>query len=154
MQQKYLIPRYEFIAESYEELLEKSKKYLNRYHIFTDECTVEVVDRTTVSGFNMRFHRDDYRFDENSLKKGINDDSLWIPIYNIKRPFITAIWYRSTQGIDFNGGNLKFFDGHMVRPVKNNVILFDSNDLHQVTLQTTKPSLTNQRVVKIIKFYS
>lgn len=116
----------------------------------------EAIERTTKNGFSMKLHRDDYHIDYYQFKKGIRDPSiLWIPIYKKeKRPIITVLWYRSTQGIDFNGGNLKFFDGEMKRPLKDNAILFDSNDPHEVTTQTTRNDLKNERSVVIIKYYS
>ena len=112
-----------------------------------------VIERNTTNGFFMRLHRDDYYVNHYKFKEGIRDDSLWKPIYNIERPIITVLWYRSTQGIDFSGGNLRFHDGYIVRPEKNSAILFDSNEPHEVTLQTKNCDTGDERKVVIIKYY-
>ena len=113
-----------------------------------------VSERTTSDGFYMGLHRDDYHLDNYKFKKGVRDESVWSKMYDTeKRPMVTVIWYRSTQGIDFVGGNLRFHDGYTVRPVKDSAILFDSNDIHEVTLQTRKEGLPNTRTVVIIKYY-
>lgn len=118
------------------------------------DLTPVVSERTTSDGFYMGLHRDDYHLDHYKFKKGIRDDTLWSKMYDTgKRPVVTVIWYRSTQDIDFVGGNLRFHDGYMVRPVKDSAILFDSNDLHEVTLQTRKEGIENTRTVVIIKYY-
>jgi hypothetical protein len=147
--QSFLIKRHQFEASTIEEIIDIVKEYTN-----TNDLTTSVVERITHNGFQMKLHRDDYRFDNNAFKRGNRDDTLWIPIYTKeKRPIYTVVWYQSTQGIDFVGGNLRFFDGFTVRPKKYTAILFDSNDLHEVTLQTTKDGLTNERKVSLIKFY-
>lgn len=146
--QKLRIKRHQFVAESVDEIIEETKRYTER-----TDFDIKTIERTTQSGFYMKLHRDDFRFDNNNWKKGIRDDSLWIPIYEKERPIYTVVWYQSTQGIDFVGGNLRFFDGQIVKPEKNIAILFDSNDMHEVTLQQTKDGLTNERKVKLIKFY-
>lgn len=123
------------------------------YHTFPLlQLYPEVIERTTKNGFSMKLHRDDYHIDYYQFKKGIRDPSiLWIPIYKKeKRPIISVIWYRSTQGIDFNGGNLKFFNDEMIRPIKDNAVLFDSNDPHEVTMQN---NLRSERKVVLIKYY-
>lgn len=113
-----------------------------------------VSERITKPGFYMNLHRDDYHLDYYKFKKGVRDNSLWVPIYNIeKRPVVTVLWYQSTQGIDFIGGNLRFHDGYTVKPAKNSAIMFDSNDPHEITLQTLKYGIPNERKVIIIKYY-
>ena len=147
--QTLLIDRYQFEATTIEEIIDIVKK-----HTDIDNYRVETIERRTEAGFQMKLHRDDYRFDNNAFKRGNRENSLWIPIYKKDdRPIFTVIWYQSTQGIDFVGGNLRFYDGFIVRPKKNTAILFDSNDLHEVTLQQTKDGLTNERKVSLIKFY-
>ena len=147
--QQLLIKRHEFIVESVDDIIEEAKRYTKE-----NDFDIKILERTTHSGFYMKLHSDDYRFDNNNYKKGIRDDSLWLPIYQKEqRPIYTVVWYQSTQGIDFTGGNFRFFDGQVVKPEKNVAILFDSNDLHEVTLQQTKDGLTDERKVKLIKFY-
>jgi hypothetical protein len=147
--QPLLINRHQFIAETIDDIVAETKRYTTE-----NNFNIETIERTTHDGFYMRLHRDDYRFNNNAFKKGIRDDSLWIPIYDKeKRPRYTVVWYQSTQGIDFTGGNLRFHDGFVVKPEKNVAILFDSNDLHEVTLQQTKINLTNERKVILLKFY-
>ena len=149
LSQKLLIKRHQFVAKSIDEIIQETKRYTTNY-----DFNIEIIERITQNGFYMKLHRDDYRFDNNAFKRGIHDDSLWIPIYEkAKRPIYTVVWYQSTQGIDFIGGNLRFHDGFVVKPEKNVAILFDSNDLHEVTLQQTKNNLTNERKVILIKFY-
>jgi hypothetical protein len=146
---KLRIKRHQFIANSIDEIIEETKQYTKELCF-----DIKIIERTTHSGFYMKLHRDDYRFDNNAYKRGIKDESLWIPIYEkVNRPIYTVIWYQSTQGIDFIGGNLRFYDGQIVKPEKNVAILFDSNDIHEVTLQQTKNGLTDERKVKLIKFY-
>lgn len=118
-----------------------------------NNVTFQIVERKTEPGFFMKLHRDDYHLDYYKFKKGVRDESLWIPIYQEKRPIKTVIWYRSTQYIDFIGGNLRFSDGEMVRPEKDLYIIFDSNDPHEVTLQVYKKELKNVRHTIIIKYY-
>lgn len=133
-------------AKTIEEIHKEVNKELNFK-------TFQIVERKTEPGFFMKLHRDDYHLDYYKFRKGIRDDSLWIPIYQEKRPVKTVIWYRSTQHIDFIGGNLRFFDGDMVRPEKDLYILFESNDPHEVTLQIYKKDLKNERHTIIIKYY-
>ena len=120
-----------------------------------DIHTFVASQRMTSDGFYMGLHRDDYHLDHYKFKNGIRDDSVWSKMYDTdKRPIVTVIWYKSTQGIDFVGGNLRFHDGYTVRPVKDSAILFDSNDIHEVTLQTRKEGLPNTRTVVIVKYYN
>jgi hypothetical protein len=144
-----LIKRYQFNAESIDEIIKIVTEYTKE-----NDFEIEIIERNTKNGFYMKLHRDDYRFDINAYKRGIRNESLWIPIYGKKRPIYTVIWYQSTQGIDFIGGNLRFFDGYTIKPKRNSAILFDSNDLHEVTLQQTKDGVTNERKTIIIKFYN
>lgn len=142
----YIMKRITFTTETIDNIHEKVSTILPNYEYKTNT-------RTTEPGFFMKLHRDDYHMDYYQFKKGVRDDSIWIPIYQEKRPVLTAIWYHSTQGIDFAGGNLRFFDGEMIRPTKNIVVLFDSNDIHEVTLQVNLKNSTNKRIVSIIKYY-
>ena len=155
---KLIIKRYIFSGYTLEDIMSKACDYMKQSGIDSDNIdskfNIEITERTTKHGFYMRFHRDDYRFDENAFRRGIRDDSLWIPIYNKgKRPVMTIIWYQSIQGIDFIGGKLKFYDGYIADPMIHHAVLFDSNDLHKVTNQHTKANLTDERKVIIIKFY-
>jgi len=142
------IQRHEFISASVEDIIAKTQIYTKE-----SDFDIEIIERSTCAGFYMNLHRDDYRFNSNAYKADIRGDSLWIPIYATRRPKYTVVWYQSTQGIDFVGGNLRFFDGYTVKPSKNVAILFDSNDMHEVTLQQTKHGLSDERKVTIIKFY-
>ena len=128
-------------------------KTIEEIHNVVNNKTFQIVERKTKPGFFMKLHRDDYHVDYYKFKKGVRDDSLWIPIYQEKRPVKTVILYRSTQYVDFIGGNLRFFDGEMVRPEKDLYIIFDSNDPHEVTLQVYKKELKNERHTIIIKYY-
>lgn len=147
--QEFKIKRHQFDAETIESIIQETKLLTN-----IEDFYVKTIERSTESGFYMNLHRDEYRFDLNAFKRGVRDETLWIPIYDkTSRPTYTALWYHSTQGVDFTGGNLKFHDNQTFKPYLNNVVLFDSNDLHEVTLQQTKENLTNERKVSIIKFY-
>jgi hypothetical protein len=146
LKQQFITKRITFKVKNIEEI------HNIVYNTFSLQLYPEVIERTTTNNFFMKLHRDDYHIDYYKFKKGIRDPSiLWIPIYKKEeRPIITVIWYRSTQGIDFNGGYLRFFDGEMISPIKDNAILFDSNDPHEVTTQN---NLKNERKVIIIKYY-
>lgn len=117
------IKRKEIFAESIENIVEQVVAYANENSIVMDKFETKIIERTTSAGFYMGLHRDDYLCNETSFKKGNTDDSLWKPIYQKERPVITVIWYQSTQGIDFVGGNLRFHDGFVVKP-KKMLVLF------------------------------
>lgn len=147
-QDNLLIKRKQFMASTIEEINDFVKEYTD------SNFTHKILERKTNAGFQMKLHRDEYRFDNNAYKRGTRDDSLWIPIYNVEtRPIYTVVWYHSTQGKDFIGGNLRFYDGFMMRPTENAAILFDSNDLHEVTLQQTKEGINDMRHTSVVKFY-
>ncbi len=133
-QQTFHIPRYIFDANTEEDVLSNVREILNRHHLFINNY--QTATRKTFQGFAMSLHRDYYQFNTLLFKKGIRDESLlWLKIYDGPSPQITAIWYLTSQGDDFNGGNLVFHDGEKVVPMKYRVILFDSNDLHCVHSQ-------------------
>lgn len=122
---------------------------IDEIHAFVNTTLRPVVsERITHDGFFMRLHRDDYHLDYYKFKKGVRNETLWVPIYNAERPVLTVLWYQSTQGVDFSGGNLRFHDGYTVKPEKNSAILFDSNEPHEVTYQPK-----GDRKVVIIKYY-
>jgi hypothetical protein len=114
--------------------------------ILKKTITIKRYERTTQAGYFMRPHRDDYRYDKQTKR--------WVPLFNRDmRPLVTVIWFHSTQGIDFMGGNLRFNDGTLYRPSKNLAVLFDSNDIHEVTTQTTKKGVGDTRHITILKWY-
>lgn len=47
-------------------------------------------------------------------------------------PLYTIVFYTSTQGIEFTGGDFCFADDVVVHPTNNTVIMFDSREVHCV----------------------
>ncbi len=132
-QQQFLIKRHVFEAKTGDDVLASIKRILDSYDLTITRSNVNT--RQTYEGFHMTLHRDYYQFNMMLYKRGIRNDSLWLKIYDGPSPQITAIWYLTSQGVDFNGGSLVFHDGEKIIPLTYKVILFDSNDLHSVHLQ-------------------
>lgn len=148
--QKFLIKRHVFEAKTEEQVLENVKTILSDNNLSIQ--SYKSFSRKTPKGFFMTLHRDYYQFNMLFFRKGVRDDTLWLKIYDEPTPQITAIWYLSSQDIDFNGGNLVFHDNEKIIPKKYKVVLFDSNDLHAVHLQgTTKTSRETMVYTFIIK---
>ena len=60
----------------------------------------------------------------------------------------TLLFYCSTQGIDFEGGELCLADGMKIIPVKGEGVLMDSREVHMVT-----PIKSGLRKIVLVKIY-
>ena len=130
-----------FKADTLDDIIQKVNTYIS-----SKPTEMEKYERITHAGYFMRPHRDDYRYDKRTER--------WVALFDTsKRPLITAIWFHSTQGVDFIGGNLRFQDGDTYRPKAGYAIVFDPNDIHHVTLQQTKNGVGDTRHVTILKWY-
>lgn len=145
-----------FIKEGDEEYMFQQilDTFVNYSKINIDDFIMKRVDRETTKNFNISFHRDDYIIDRFLFKSGVRSDELWKPSYDpLNLPVYSIVWYHNTQNIDFTGGNLEFHDHTVITPIKNKVIIFDSNDVHRVTNQSSKIGMSGIRKTTLFKFY-
>lgn len=109
---------------------------------YKDKYRIEMVERETEKGFNVRFHRDHYNIFRNKTGK------IWNVIQD-PVPFVTAVLYHSTYGRDFTGGEFEFWNGEKIYPKNFMLSIIDSNDVHKVNIQRS-----GIRKVSIVKVFS
>ena len=140
---------YKQLLNNNPELLFGKIKELYSLDLF--DYTYKINHRITHSGYNQNWHIDGRRVFElrpgvvcptnqsilNS-DTGINNKSKY-QIHNIYNPvpIYSILYYSSTWGKDFNGGSIEFINGMVIKPMKNQCIIFDSNLGHHVNLQTS-----------------
>ena len=55
--------------------------------------------------------------------------------------------YLSNYLLDFQGGQLEFIDGTIIKPIKGDIIIFDSREIHRVN--PLKSGIRNCIVMKL-----
>jgi hypothetical protein len=101
----------------------------------------KITKRNTESGYYQNWHIDGKRVFE--TRKGIicqtnpENKSKYV-LHDIYKPTpkYSILYYGSSYDIDFKGGQIEFINGKIIKPVKNQCIIFDSNLGHKVSLQT------------------
>ncbi len=94
---------------------------------------ITITKKCTSNGYKHPYHIDGYNARE--FKKTDHTEFKWvqIPSYHGKTQLaMTALYYMSNHGVDFNGGELEFIDGCKIRPKKNLCVVFDPNTMHKV----------------------
>ncbi len=143
--------------------LDKLDKYLknNIKSIFPEfkNNDVEIVYRFhNNNNYNLKWHIDNCIFQRHAIKniEFLHDLEIigrdYKYVYCIwkhrKIPIYTMIIYLSNYMTDFQGGELEFIDGLIIKPKLGDVIIFNSNEIHRVhTLKSGK------RNCIVIKFY-
>jgi len=112
----------------------------------------EICKRKSHEGFYMNWHCDDcaiFKHNKNFTYQYQNN----IPIndkytlYFTSVPIYTMIIYLNTYGTDFTGGEFNFID-EIIKPIKYQVIFFDSREIHKVN--NVKSGV---RETILVKFY-
>jgi hypothetical protein len=125
---------------------------LNKYNF-------EIVYRYNQNNnYNMKWHIDNCIFQKHPIKniellhdlEIIGKDTKYVYcIWKYKKiPKYTMIIYLSNYMIDFQGGQLEFIDGMIIKPKIGDVVIFNSNEIHRV--HTLKWGIRN---CIVIKFY-
>ena len=109
------------------------------------------------NNYNMKWHIDNCIFQRHSIKniellhdlQIISRDEKYV--YSIwkynKFPKYTVIMYLCNYIIDFVGGELEFIDGTTIKPMKGDIIIFDSREIHRVN--PLKSGIRNCIVMKL-----
>jgi len=104
----------------------------------------KVVERTSESGFSMKWHVDDCIV----YKTSNNDDKyMMLPKDKNNVPLFSAVYYLSGPD-EFTGGEFEFVD-EIISPQQGFVLFFNSNEVHRVL-----PVKNGIRKSILIKFYS
>ena len=109
------------------------------------------------NNYNMKWHIDNCIFQRHSIKniellhdlQIISRDEKYVYCiwkYN-KVPKYTIIMYLSNYLLDFQGGQLEFIDGTILKPTKGDIIIFDSREIHRVN--PLKSGIRNCIVIKL-----
>lgn len=119
-------------------LLEELSKSLD---IDFTKYSYKLTHRNTENGYYQNWHIDGKRVFE--IRNGIicptnketNSKYVLHDIYQ-PTPSYSILYYGSTYDIDFKGGQIEFINGNIIKPIKNQCIIFDSKLGHKVSLQT------------------
>ena len=109
------------------------------------------------NNYNIKWHIDNCVFQKHPIKniellhdlQIISRDEKYVYCiwkYN-KVPKYTIIMYLSNYLLDFQGGQLEFIDGTIIKPTKGDIIIFDSREIHRVNL--LKSGIRNCIVMKL-----
>lgn len=109
------------------------------------------------NNYNIKWHIDNCVFQKHPIKniellhdlQIISRDEKYVYCiwkYN-KVPKYTIIMYLSNYLLDFQGGQLEFIDGTIIKPRKGDIIIFDSREIHRVNL--LKSGIRNCIVMKL-----
>ena len=143
--------------------INKLDKYLknNIKSIFPEYLNndVEIVYRFhDNNNYNLKWHIDNCIFKKHPIKniellhdlEIIGKDTKYVYcIWKYKKiPKYTMIIYLSNYMIDFQGGQLEFIDGMILKPKIGDILIFNSNEIHRV--HTLKSGIRN---CIVIKFY-
>ena len=134
--------------------------YFRRF-IDIDDYDYEILEKTSdgVSGYFMKWHFDNASLikHKSGFKFNVSNDDKQISTrhvlhYYLKKPIFTLIVYESEHGIDFTGGILEFVDGTCITPKCGTFVLFDSRELHRVSVCHNIED--KERKLRLVKFYS
>lgn len=107
----------------------------NKLNINLNDFDKEIIERNNEQNFYLNWHIDDCAvFVHNSTENKKNNIPLndKYSLFHIKTlPKYTMIIYLTSINIDFEGGELEFVD-LLIKPQKNDVVFFDSREVHRV----------------------
>ena len=116
-----------------------------------------VIVRKTISTSGLKWHLDDCQLvtmrtppiynQEHHVKLEFETDK-YLYTSSGKTPRYTVLFYSSTWGVDFEGGELLLADGTRIRPVKNHGLVLHGSEVHMVT-----PVKSGTRNVTLAKVY-
>ena len=127
------------------------KEIHEKYGIDLSTYRSEIIERDNQVGFYLNWHVDDcsihkHKTTENKTNNDILNDKY--ALYHKKElPKYTMIIYLTSINIDFVGGEFEFVD-ELIKPKKNDVIFFDSREVHRVNKLRS-----GERKNILVKFY-
>lgn len=117
-----------------------------------NELSNKIFNKEVGSNFFMKWHCDDcslfkHRKGHQPLKNNLKLTDQY-SLYGVNLPKYSMVIYLSSFGIDFTGGEFNFVDKE-IKPMKYDVLFFDSRDIHKVNQVKT-----GNRKSILIKFYN
>jgi hypothetical protein len=121
-----------------------------RYQLYPDQYRYEFVERSSETGFAMKWHMDDKIVVKRPYHPDTDislNDTYQVCNRSTDTPVYSSILYLSTYGKDFTGGVFEFVD-QVVYPKKHTILLFDSREVHRV-----QPVTSGIRQTILCKWY-